>query len=286
MMHTGLGGMHRVDHVGFRWDSDSVELVMVEVKPGNKPNDAANALGQAVAYQCASDLVWIAAEGDISATEAGSLSVILSHLGLGYLIADRDSRKSASEVIEPQQSTTRSLPLLELNIARSRMLLLFEELGALTSARDRRTDAWAVLKAAGGWQVCGAVSPLGETVLSLLAESADVGRRAAQTCDARRLADVVRSDAPAATLIVQERVHDGRRPRYSATETWRADSSNASLDAILAHARAMNAPRTSPQFQLTLPLWNVGAHLDRASAKAELIAGIDRLHRLLQSAWL
>jgi hypothetical protein len=286
MMHTGLGGLHRVDHVGFRWDAADIELVMVEVKPGDKPNDAANALGQAVAYQCAADLVWIAAEGDIATAEAGSLGVILEHLGLGYLIAQRDSRKSAHETIEPQPSATRSLPLLELNVARVRMLHLFDELGAITSARDRRPDAWAVLNAADGWQIAGAVWPNGKTVLSLLAEQADAGRRAAQTCNAARLADVVRAQAPDSTLVVQQRVHDGRRPHYSAPEVWTAQMSDASLAALVARAKAMNGPRTSPQFQLSVPLWEAGERLDHVTARGQLEAAIERTHRLLRSAWL
>lgn len=286
MMHTGLGGMHRVDHVGFRWDADELKLVMVEVKPGDTPNDAANALGQAIAYQCAADLVWIAAEGDVAEPDGGSLREILTHLTLGYLIAERDSSKVATEVLKPQSSVTRTNKLIERNTARVRMLHLFSELGALTSARDRRADAWAVFEPEGGWQVGGSVLDNGDTFVSLLAETLQAGRQAARTCDAHRLAAVIRSDAPDAKLILQRRVHNGYRPHYFDSESWSSESSDASLEAMITRARSMMSTRTSPQLQLLVPLWKVGTHLDPVAARAELKAAIEHARRLLHSALL
>jgi hypothetical protein len=145
---------------------------------------------------------------------------------------------------------------------------------------------WAVLDPSSGWQVLGQVNDKGETELCLLAESADAGRQAALTSDPDRIAHALQLLAPEATLMIQQRRHDGRRPHYDDPRVWRSESGAEQLRDMVTNARAMGGLRISPHFQLTVPLWAAEQRLTEARASYELQEGIKRIRQVLSEAWL
>lgn len=280
---VGDGNTRTADVVGWRWRDTGLELSAVEAKAGVSYDHAATAIGQATAYQAGIPHVYAAAEGELATY--GHFSRVLEELGLGYIRAFREPDRQGVVEAEPQVSPFLRPEIHAENVARARLLHLFEkalEGDEVRVGRDSRGPLWLVSPpGTSTWQICAQVVPReSHTWLSLLAEGSAIGRAFAANADADCVVRALDGIGSNVTLTVRKRRYTGFAGTYEDPLSWTNAESATRLSKVLIKARKLGREQNcAPQFQFTHEWWPhlETVNLDEASARRELFDFVARL---------